>query len=176
MNATHYSASANRAPISKPGRFVANLLPLQSTVGMRPCREFVITGRDPRRQGIIGGMQYLCAFCMCGAAMAAGSAFEQSRFAIPLNGWTTWAARPEIAPRTFVDSRVSRGEAGSLAISGNSNAAAHGGWEYRFASIQEGQWCRFEAHYRAEGLRHPWLEVVAKLDWMDAQGRRAGQP
>jgi len=113
---------------------------------------------------------------MCGAAMAAGSVFEQSQFTTPLNGWTTWAARPEIAPRTFVDSGVSRGEAGSLAISGNSNAAAHGGWEYKVASIQEGQWYRFEAHYRAEGLRHPWLEVVAKLDWMDAQGRRAGQP
>src|SRR5260221_12412566 len=36
-------------------------------------------------------------------------------------GWTTWSARPETAPRCFVDTQRFRGNAGSLAISGASN-------------------------------------------------------
>jgi predicted amidohydrolase len=43
-------------------------------------------------------------------------------------GWRTWAARPEIAPRTFVDLVHYRNAPGSLAISGNTNAAEYGGW------------------------------------------------
>lgn len=102
--------------------------------------------------------------------------FRQSRFEGRTEGWTAWAARPEIAPRTFVDAGVSRDEPGSLAISGNSNVAAYGGWERRVDGIEAGKWYHFEAHYRGEGLRHEWLEVVARLDWLDARGRRAGQP
>ena len=42
------------------------------------------------------------------------------------DGWTTWSARAETAPRTFVDRIHFRDKPGSLAISGNSNVAAHG--------------------------------------------------
>src|SRR5438309_382959 len=79
------------------------------------------------------------------------SGFEAARNGIPA-GWRTWAARHEIAPRTFVDSVHYRRAPGSLAISGNSNAAAYGGWEYPVANIEPGKWYRFTAYYRAEGL------------------------
>ena len=91
-------------------------------------------------------------------------------------GWRTWAARPEIAPRTFVDSVHYRKTPGSLAISGNSNAAACGGWEYTAQGIEAGQWYRFTAYYRAEGLRDEPLQVYSRLDWVADGGKRAGQP
>lgn len=83
-------------------------------------------------------------------------------------GWQTWAARPETAPRTFA-------EAGRLAISGNSNAAAYGGWEHT-AAVEAGKWYRFRAAYRAEGLTYERLQVVSRLDWKTAGGKRTGQP
>jgi predicted amidohydrolase len=89
---------------------------------------------------------------------------------LPLpEGWTPWAARPEIAPRTFV-------EHGSLAVSGNSNAAAYGGWEYRAPSLEAGRWYRLSARYRVEGVSDERYQVVARLDWTQADGKRAGQP
>lgn len=91
-------------------------------------------------------------------------------------GWRTWSARPEIAPRTFVDHVHYRHQPGALAISGNSNAAACGGWEYAVTGIEAGKWYRFTTYYRAEGLQYEPLQVVSRLDWATTDGKRAGQP
>jgi predicted amidohydrolase len=103
------------------------------------------------------------------------SEFQPGADGIPA-GWTTWAPRPEIAPRTFVDTAHDRGQPGSLAISGNSNPAAFGGWEYLLRGVEPGKWYRLVAHYRAEGLRYEPLQVWARLDWATGSGKRAGQP
>jgi predicted amidohydrolase len=103
------------------------------------------------------------------------SGFHAGAEGLPV-GWNTWAARPEIAPRTFLDSTHFRKGPASLAISGNSNAAAYGGWEYPVAGIEPGKWYRLTAHYRTEGVPHEQLQVLARLDWAAAGGRRAGQP
>ena len=92
------------------------------------------------------------------------------------DGWRTWAARPEIAPRTFVDTVHYRTAPGALAISGNSNPAAAGGWEYGVSGIEPGSWYRLQAHYRTEGVRYDSLQVLARLDWVESGGKRAGQP
>ena len=42
--------------------------------------------------------------------------------------------------------------------------------------IEAGRWYRFAAYYRAEGLENEALQVVARLDWVRAEGKRAGQP
>ncbi len=89
-------------------------------------------------------------------------------------GWRTWAPRPEIAPRAFVDVVHSRGKPGSLAISGGSNPAAFGGWEYPVAGITAGGWYRLIAFYRAESVGYEPLQVLARLDWANSEGRRTG--
>src|SRR2546426_761596 len=70
--------------------------------------------------------------------------FRQSEFKADRNGspqgWVVWSARPEIAPKTGVDTRHSRGCSGSLVISGNSSPAAYGGWEYQLSGIEAGKW------------------------------------
>jgi predicted amidohydrolase len=91
-------------------------------------------------------------------------------------GWTIWSARPETAPRTYVDTAHYRHAPGSLAISGNSNIAEHGGWERTVPGITPGSWYRFTAYYRALEVPCESWQVLARLDWRDTSGRRTGQP
>ncbi|MCC6536795.1 MAG: carbon-nitrogen hydrolase family protein [Bryobacterales bacterium] len=106
-------------------------------------------------------------FAACAAA--AEVSWRQSDFDIAATGWSTWAARAEIAPRTYV-------ERGTLAVSGASNAAAYGGWRKRIDNVTPGEWYRLVAHYRAEAVPNEQLQVLARLDWQRADGKRAGQP
>jgi predicted amidohydrolase len=119
---------------------------------------------------------FILVLTACVALAEESPLFRQSKFDATAEGWSTWSARSEIAPRTYVDQAVSLGEAGALAIYGNGNAAVSGGWEKRVEGVRPGQWYRFQAAYRAEGIEHEWLQVVARLDWLDARGRRTGQP
>ncbi|HTM50629.1 MAG TPA: carbon-nitrogen hydrolase family protein [Bryobacteraceae bacterium] len=91
-------------------------------------------------------------------------------------GWSVWSARAETAPRCFVDTLHYRTGPGSLAISGASNIAEHGGWERTVPGIEAGSWYRMTAYYRTEAVEHDSLQVVARLDWRDAKKQRAGQP
>jgi predicted amidohydrolase len=110
-----------------------------------------------------------------GALLASGPLFEQSTFSGKQDGWKAWAARAEIAPETFVDAKHSRGEGGALAISGNGNPAAYGGWQREVDGIQPGHWYRLTAHYRVEGATYEPLQVLSRLDWRAGQ-KRTGQP
>jgi predicted amidohydrolase len=61
-------------------------------------------------------------------------------------------------------------------MSGDSNPAVFGGWQRTITGIQPGQWYRFRADYRAEGLDYPARQVLPRLDWINAKGSRTGQP
>jgi predicted amidohydrolase len=117
---------------------------------------------------------------IAGLAPAAEPGFRQSGFqpgpAGQPAGWTSWAPRSEIAPRTFVDPVHYRKTPGSLAISGSSNPAVCGGWEHQVQGIRTDQWYRLTAYYRAEGLDYEPRQVVARLNWLSPAGKRAGQP
>src|SRR5947207_1821674 len=56
---------------------------------------------------------------LCGTAAAASLHFQESGFVAGRDGrpagWTTWSARPETAPRAFVDPQQFRTRPGSLA-------------------------------------------------------------
>lgn len=91
-------------------------------------------------------------------------------------GWTIWSARAGTAPHCFVDPQHYRSKPGSLAISGASNMAEHGGWEHVEPGIQGGAWYRFTAYYRAEAIPAENWQIVARLDWRNSQNLRSGQP
>jgi hypothetical protein len=91
-------------------------------------------------------------------------------------GWKTWAPRAEIAPRMFIDTVHHRSAPDSLAVSGAGNVAAFGGWEYLVQGVRPGRWYRFVAWYRAEGLTYEPVQVLAKLKWVDDDGKAAGFP
>src|SRR5437764_14919457 len=117
---------------------------------------------------------------LCAAASGASLHFQESGFVAGPDGkpegWTTWSARAETAPRAFVDSQHFRTRPGSLAISGNSNVAEHGGWERRVAGVEPGAWYRFAAYYRAETVASESWQVVARLDWRNSGNGRAAEP
>jgi predicted amidohydrolase len=126
-------------------------------------------------------MFFLNLVLLCAAISPAASLpFHQSGFQALDGGvpaeWRVWAARPEIAPRTFVDNVPSRGEVGSLAISGNQNTFAYGGWERTLKGVEAGKWYRFSAYYRGDGFTYEPLQVVARLCWETSQGEHAGRP
>jgi len=109
------------------------------------------------------------------AAEATALPFEQSGFSGEANGWTVWSSRPEIAPRTWVESTVSVGGQGSLAVSGNGNLGTFGGWQRTFTAIEPAAWYRFTASYRHTGITSPNWQIQPRLDWHRAGGRRAGE-
>jgi len=123
------------------------------------------------------GVALLAFSALCAAAPLHmhQTAFKPGTNGLPA-GWSVYGARPEITPKTFVDSIHYRTEPGSLAISGNSNAAEYGGWTYLAPEISAGTWYRFVAYYRAEGLHDDALQVVSRLDWQTADGKVAGRP
>jgi predicted amidohydrolase len=102
--------------------------------------------------------------------------WQQSAFAPEPSAWTTWAARPEIAPRFFVASGPGRGEPGALALAADGNPAACGEWRRLIDGVEAGQWYRLTAHYRTEGVPHESWQVLARLDWKDGDGTRVGWP
>ena len=118
--------------------------------------------------------------CLSVVGSAASLHLQQSGFVAGSDGkpdgWTTWSARAETAPRAFVDSQHFRTRPGSLAISGNSNVAEHGGWERRVPGVSAGAWYRLTAYYRAEAVSSESWQVVARMDWRTATNRRVEYP
>jgi len=91
-------------------------------------------------------------------------------------GWSAFAPRDEIRPRCFVDTALFRSAPDSLAISGAGNPAEYGGWAYTAGGIRSAQSYRLTAYYRALSVGDPARQVVARIDWLDAKGERAGEP
>jgi predicted amidohydrolase len=120
-------------------------------------------------------MRYF-ALILLALPMHAEFLLQQSAFKGTPEGWSSWSHRAESMPRVFVDAQVSRGEPGSLAINGVSNAAAYGGWRKQIQSVKPGEWLRFKAFYKAESVTAENWQVVARLDWQTAAGKRAGDP
>jgi predicted amidohydrolase len=92
------------------------------------------------------------------------------------DGWRLWSHRPATAPRVYVDATITRTGQGSLAVSGNNNAAAHGGWEQTVDQIEGGKWYRFSAYFRSQGVTDPVWQILPRLDWRRRDGKRVGQP
>jgi len=123
---------------------------------------------------LVGGL------CLSAQAAAGPLNVRQSGF-VPVSGglppgWKPWAPRVEIMPRTFIDTVHFRTGPGSLAISGNSNPAELGGWEYTIKGVRPGSWYRFAAWYKAEGLTYEPVQALAKLYWTTADEKQAGAP
>lgn len=122
-------------------------------------------------------MKPLSLVLLSAACLHAQVLFNESEFRSPKpTDWSSFSPREEIAPRTFVDARYSRGGSGALAISGAKNPAASGGWQRKVAGVKPGEWYRLTAWYRAEGLTQEENQLLCLLGWEDAAGKKAGQP
>jgi predicted amidohydrolase len=91
-------------------------------------------------------------------------------------GWTTWSPRAEIRPNFVPSPRGGRDGGPALGISGGDNPAAVGAWRRVIEGVEPGKSYRFEALYRATGVKHPTESVSARLVWQDAKGQPLRAP
>jgi predicted amidohydrolase len=128
----------------------------------------------------VAGAMLLAALSLsCPAQPAQGLRIELKDFTRDgqtAQGWTAWAQRDEVRPRCFVDTTRFRSAPDSLAISGNGNPLEYGGWSYPIGDIRAGQYYRITAYFRAESVPDAQRQILARLDWLDKSGKRAGQP
>lgn len=103
-------------------------------------------------------MKAVCVGLVCACAAAAQT-----------GGWTAWSAREELKPDTAREGEW-------MVVRGGGRAESYGGWVRRVEGIRGGAWYRFSAEYQATGVAAENWQVVARVDWLDASGRRAGQP
>ncbi len=126
---------------------------------------------------------------MCFAAIAGGRVyaqsagdilFESSSFSCgqtdAAEGWSHWSPREETSPRFFIADQPSLDGAGSLGISGASKSVANGCWRHLVQGVQEEKFYRFESSYRTRRVDNPRHQVLAMLDWRDADGKRIAPP
>src|SRR3982751_2756829 len=73
------------------------------------------------------------------------------------DGWTTSAAREEIAPRNWVEQSGAAGYA--LGLAARARASVEGGWQRR-ADVSGGKYYVFRAEYRAEHVATPTRSVL----------------
>jgi hypothetical protein len=94
----------------------------------------------------------------------AASAFGE---VVPADGWRPYAAREEIAPRSWAE-RGSQGDL-RLGLAGRGDDAVDGRWA-REVPVVPGKTYAFGAAYRAQGVASPARSVLARLVWLDAGG------
>jgi predicted amidohydrolase len=140
--------------------------------GFRPVLPFRLPARKTPAKG--NTMRIFFCLFLAGSAMAAGVHFRQSGFSPNPEGWTVWSERAETMPRTFIEPVISRGEPGSLAVSGGGNIGAYGGWTRKVPGIEAGRWYRFTACYHASGITSENWQILPRIDWLTAKGERAG--
>ena len=77
------------------------------------------------------------------------------------NAWSTWAPRPESAPRFHVDAQGGPGGRAALVISGGGNACACGCWRVVLPGLLDARRYRLEVAFRSEGQVAPAKSIRA---------------
>jgi predicted amidohydrolase len=105
----------------------------------------------------------LCSAPFILAGLAASAAGQDAA----TDGWRAYAAREEIAPRSFSERDAHGGL--RLGLAGRGDDAVDGRW-VREARVLPGRTYAFGAAYRAQGVASPARSVLARLVWLDAAG------
>jgi hypothetical protein len=92
------------------------------------------------------------------------------------DGWRSYAARPEIAPRFWVEPAKDPGHsvAYSLGLAGCGDDSVDGRW-VRTLPVEAGKYYAFRAEHRAEKVDTPARCILARVLWFDARGKQLGQ-
>lgn len=90
----------------------------------------------------------------------------------PPGGWSPGFPREEIEPHFRWESRGGRDGQGVFVIQADQRDG-QAGWWTRTLPVQGGRWYRFEAFRRATRVAEPRRSVLARVIWLDAQGKPA---
>jgi predicted amidohydrolase len=105
---------------------------------------------------------------LLGLALAAGQSDAQDAA-----GWRFESQRPEIAPVHRVDAEVRDGGQPTLALAGGGREFADGRWTHS-VRVEGGSHYRFRSRFQARDVEEPRRSVLARLLWVDAQGKQLG--
>jgi predicted amidohydrolase len=100
-------------------------------------------------------------------AMIARSQFSNEADAA---GWKRWSPRDEIAPQFAFDAKGGRNGRGALKITSRA-ASDFGAWRSTLGDLRAGQTYRFNAWYRTKHVENERHSVIARLQWLDANGK-----
>ena len=105
-------------------------------------------------------------------AESAPRMITQSQFATEADaaGWKRWSPRDEIAPEFAIDPRGGREGRGALKIAAHA-ASDFGAWRRTLNHLRAGQTYRFTAWYRAQRIDNERHSIIARLQWLDANGK-----
>lgn len=102
----------------------------------------------------------------------AGVLFAQDAADAP-DGWRVASARPEVTPKASAERNPKDASAHTLILSANGNQIVDGRWE-RTVQVEAGKHYRFSAEYCAFAVATPARSVLARVRWLDAQGKQIG--
>lgn len=89
--------------------------------------------------------------------------------------WVPWSPRAELAPRFTVAPKAGRTGGPALGIT-TREGSDFGAWRTRVQGVTGGRTYRFSAWYRARNVAYPRRSIIARLEWLDAQGQPARPP
>ncbi len=90
---------------------------------------------------------------------------------VAIEAWRSESVRDEIASRAWRDADVPLAGQPTLALAGGGLAAANGRWTAD-APVEGGAHYRFETRYRTCRVDEPARSVLARLIWLDADGKQ----
>src|SRR5688500_18064967 len=84
--------------------------------------------------------------------------------------WKRWSPRDEIMPQFAFDPKGGREGRGALKITARA-ASDFGAWRSTLGNLRAGQAYRFNAWYRTQSIENERHSVIARLQWLDANGK-----
>lgn len=116
---------------------------------------------------------FFCIATVCIALDSVGVQADETSSAP--DGWRTYAARPEIAPRFWVEQPKdgSASRTYHLGLAGR-DEAIDGRW-LRTGPVEAGKYHVFQAEYQARNVATPARSILARVLWLDAKGKQLGQ-
>jgi predicted amidohydrolase len=89
--------------------------------------------------------------------------------------WKFHAQRAEISPLHWIDNEIRFQGKATLALSGDGKKYSYGCW-WREMSVVPGKTYEFQTRYFPEEINEPSRSVLARIDWLGADGNRVGLP
>ncbi len=100
-----------------------------------------------------------------------------SSFSLPSRGqnaeWKFESQRPEIAPLSNLDKKVTFEGKPTLRLAGNGKEYASGCW-FKIVNAEPGKHYKFRTYYKSSLVDEPARSILARVIWQDASGETVG--
>jgi len=89
--------------------------------------------------------------------------------------WHFSSQRPEIAPFNEIDNETKFNHKPTLVLKGNGEYSTNGHWHTN-VKVESLKWYRFNTCYSAQNIEEPYRSVLARIIWLDQEGKLVNRP